>query len=202
MSFDDGENQDLGNEDDFNPNSSAASTGSLLFRLSTISILIPLVAILLIGSWALYQGYQFTNKEIRLICLLLWLSTMITIAVAAIGGRRGGDGAKALRRGSPLVYVPLEESATPLNKWGQRDSRRNLRSVWFAVLGLPSVLFFVILLISNSLGIVLRTKDMKILVPALWAIGILSGLLVILRAGRKKLIYSNPSPRKDEESEQ
>ena len=166
-------------------------SGPLLFRLTTIAIMIPALAILVLTAWSYAEDHHFSNKEIRLVCMILWASTMVILAIASIGGRHGMTSGRRRSR-SPLVYVPLEEAKTPLAKWTQRESRRMLLIVFLAVLGVPGISFLLLLGYAEVTGLVLNTRTMKMVIPALWGLGILSGLFLAFRSTRSKLLYAQP----------
>lgn len=168
-------------------------TGALLFRLMTIAFLVPAVASAVIWSWSYFQGMELTNKHIRLSCMVIWLLTMVTLAVAAIGGRHGKSGRRLKgRRRNPLA---LAESMSPLEKWEQRSSRSLLFEICGAVIGIPLAAFFIVAVYFHAEAGAIPPKGIKTILPILWIGGLGTGIWLAVRSTRRQLLYSQESRR-------
>ena len=164
---------------------------TILLRLSLIGILVPGAAAFFLWAWGRYTGHIFTNKEIRFLCLLIWLGTLFTLAVAAIGGRYGKR-PQAARQ----LLVPLDGRApTSLEKWEQRSARRLLYEAGGAAFAVPVLAVSCIYIWSRISGAPWNAKVVTEIAPFLWGGGLAAAAIVAAISTRRRLVYRRKENR-------
>jgi len=166
-----------------------AQTLSLLFKFSSIAVVVPAAALALVAAYCYGTGAELERSDWKTIVFFVWAGTMIALGWSCwsvLGDWRVGRSSRREREQKERVA-----DDTTLNKWERRKTASLSGELFKTAIVVPSIALLLVCTYQVASGQPLGALRWSSVVFWLWLGTMLCLLFDGIRASRAKMVYSD-----------